>query len=114
MLIRSLFHRDQGDTTLLLSSGLVSPGLAYFLLLTRAAETAIITIMLGYETLTRVVYVLLVLAFVAVISYMVWYNLRIKHKTQQLESGSGQHFGRSEGIAVGTDAEHQAHLHRRH
>ena len=70
--------------------------------------------MFGYESLTRVVYVLLVIGFIAVISYMVWYNLRIKHRTQQLESGSGQHFGTEEGIAVGTEAEHQAHLHRKH
>jgi hypothetical protein len=68
--------------------------------------------MFGYESLTRVVYVLLIIGFVAVISYMVWYNLRIKHRTQQLESGSGQHFGTEEGIVVGTEAEHQAHLHR--
>ena len=75
-------------------------------------DTAILTIMLGYETLTRVVYVLLVIAFVAVMSYMVWYNLRIKHRTQQLERDSGQHLGTAEGIAVGTEAQHQAHLHR--
>ena len=76
-------------------------------------ETVILTIMLGYETLTRVVYVLLVIAFVAVMSYMVWYNLRIKRRTRQLESESGQNFGTPEGIAAGTEAEHQAHLHRR-
>ena len=69
--------------------------------------------MFGYEALTHVVYVLLVIGFVAVISYMVWYNLRIKHKTQQLERGSGQHFGTEEGIALGTEEAHQAHLHRR-
>lgn len=68
--------------------------------------------MFGYESLTRVVYVLLVIGFVAVISYMVWYNLRIKHRTQQLEGSTHQHFGTEEGIAVGTEAEHQAHLHR--
>ena len=68
--------------------------------------------MFGYEALTRVVYVLLVIGFVTVISYMVWYNLRIKHKTQQLEAGTGQHFGTEEGIAAGTEAEHQAHLNR--
>jgi len=68
--------------------------------------------MFGYESLTRVVYVLLVIGFIAVISYMVWYNLRIKHKTQALERESGQHYGTEEGIAVGTEAQHQAHLHR--
>ncbi|HXS11252.1 MAG TPA: hypothetical protein VN734_01000 [Acidobacteriaceae bacterium] len=68
--------------------------------------------MFGYEALTRVVYVLLVIGFVAVISYMVWYNLRVKRRTRQLESDSGQRFGTPEGIAVGTEAEHQAHLHR--
>jgi hypothetical protein len=67
--------------------------------------------MFGPEALTRVVYVLLVITFIAVISYMVWYNLRIKHKTQRLEAGTGQHFGTEEGIAAGTEAEHQAHLH---
>jgi hypothetical protein len=70
--------------------------------------------MFGYESLTRVVYVLLVIAFVAVMSYMVWYNLRIKRRTRQLEAGSGQHLGTTEGIAVGTEAEHQAHLHHKH
>ena len=68
--------------------------------------------MFGPEALTRVVYVLLVITFVAVMSYMVWYNLRIKHKTQQLEAGAGQHFGTEEGIAAGTEAEHEAHLNR--
>ena len=68
--------------------------------------------MFGYEALTQVVYVLLVITFVAVISYMFWYNLRIKHKTQQLEAGTGQRFGTEEGIAAGTEAEHQAHLNR--
>ena len=77
-------------------------------------EIAILGIMLGYETLTHVVYVLLVIAFVAVMVYMVWYNLRVKHRTRQLESDSGQRLGRTEGIAVGTEAQHQAHLHRRH
>lgn len=70
--------------------------------------------MFGYESLTRVVYVLLVIGFVAVISYMVWYNLRIKRRTQELEGSTHQHFGTEEGIAVGTEAQHQAHLHRRH
>jgi hypothetical protein len=69
-------------------------------------------IMFGPEALTRVVYVLLVIGFIAVMSYMVWYNLRIKRKTQQLEAGTKQHFGTEEGIAAGTEAEHQAHLHR--
>jgi len=67
--------------------------------------------MFGPEALTRVVYVLLVIVFISVVSYMVWYNLRIKHKTQELERGTGQHFGTEEGIAAGTEAEHQAHLH---
>ena len=58
--------------------------------------------MFGPEALTRVVYVLLVIVFISVVSYMVWYNLRIKHRTQALEKGSGQHFGTEEGIAVGT------------
>jgi hypothetical protein len=67
--------------------------------------------MFGYEALTHVVYVLLVIVFIGVISYMVWYNLRIKHKTQELESSGHQHFGTEEGIALGTEAEHQARLH---
>ena len=70
--------------------------------------------MFGPEALTRVVYVLLVIGFVAVMSYMVWYNLRIKHRTKELEGSTHQHFGTEEGIAVGTEAEHQAHLNRRH
>ena len=32
--------------------------------------------MFGPEALTRVVYVLLVIVFISVVSYMVWYNLR--------------------------------------
>ena len=68
--------------------------------------------MFGPEALTRVVYVLLVIVFIAVISYMVWYNLRIKHRTQELEGSTHQHFGTEEGIAMGTEAEHQVHLQR--
>jgi hypothetical protein len=67
--------------------------------------------MFGYESLTRVVYVLLILGFIGVISYMFWYNLRIKHRTQRLEGSSHQHYGTEEGIAAGTEAEHQARLH---
>ena len=70
--------------------------------------------MFGYESLTRVVYVLLVIAFVAVISYMFWYNLRIKHRTRELEGSTHQHYGTEEGIAAGTEAQHQAHLHHKH
>lgn len=70
--------------------------------------------MFGYESLTRVVYVLLVIAFVAVISYMVWYNLRIKRRTRELEGNAHQHYGTEEGIAAGTESEHQARLHHRH
>ena len=70
--------------------------------------------MFGPEALTRVVYVLLVIVFISVVSYMVWYNLRIKHRTQELEGSSHQHFGTEEGIAVGTEAEHQARLHHKH
>jgi hypothetical protein len=70
--------------------------------------------MFGPEALTRVVYVLLVIGFVAVMSYMVWYNLRIKRRTRQLEGSNHQHLGTEEGIAAGTEAEHQAHLHRKH
>ena len=77
-------------------------------------ETAIQTLMFGYEALTRVVYVLLIIGFIGVISYMVWYNLRIKRRTQQLEGSTRQHFGTEEGIAVGTEAEHQARLHHHH
>ena len=77
-------------------------------------KSAIKKIMYGYESLTRVVYVLLVVAFVAAMGYMVWYNLRIKRRTQQLESSTHQQFGTTEGIAAGTEAEHQAHLERRH
>lgn len=77
-------------------------------------ETAIQTTMFGPYALTRVVYVLLVIAFVAVMIYMVWYNLRIKRRTRELESSTHQHFGTEEGIAAGTEAEHQAHLHRKH
>lgn len=69
--------------------------------------------MFGPEALTRVVYVLLVIGFIAVISYMVWYNLRIKRRQKQLETG-GHHFGTEEGIAAATEAEHQAHLRHKH
>ncbi|HZQ42774.1 MAG TPA: hypothetical protein VFA99_05950 [Acidobacteriaceae bacterium] len=67
--------------------------------------------MFGYESLTRVVYVLLVVAFVAVISYMFWYNLRVRRRTRELEGSTHQHYGTEEGIAAGTEAEHQARLH---
>ena len=67
--------------------------------------------MFGYESLTRVVYVLLVIGFVAVISYMFWYNLRIKRRTRELEGSTHQHYGTEEGIAAGTESEHQARLH---
>jgi len=76
-------------------------------------KSAIKTIMYGYESLTRVVYVLLVIAFVGAMAYMVWYNLRIKRRTRELEGSTHQRFGSTEGIAAGTEAEHQAHLHRR-
>jgi hypothetical protein len=77
-------------------------------------ETVIQTIMFGPEALTRVVYVLLVIGFIAVMSYMVYYNLRIKHRQKELERGTGHHFGTEEGIALATEAEHQAHLRHRH
>jgi hypothetical protein len=77
-------------------------------------DTAIETIMFGPEALTHVVYVLLVIGFIAVMSYMVFYNLRIKRRQKQLESDSHQHFGTEEGIAIATEAEHQAHLQHRH
>jgi hypothetical protein len=86
--------------------------LSFLTTITQAVDTAIQTHMFGPEALTRVVYVRLVIVFIAVMSYMVWYNLRIKHRTQQLEADSHQHFGTEEGIAVGTEAEHQAHLHQ--
>lgn len=70
--------------------------------------------MFGPYQLTRVVYVLLVIAFVCVMTYMVVYNLRIKRRQKQLESGSGQHFGTEEGIAVATEAEHEAHIKHKH
>jgi hypothetical protein len=69
--------------------------------------------MYGYESLTRLVYILLVIAFVAVMSYMVWYNLRIKRRTRELEGSANQRYGSTEGIAAGTQAEHQAHLRRK-
>jgi hypothetical protein len=62
-----------------------------------------------------VVYVLLVVAFVAAMGYMVWYNLRIKRRLKQIEGDTHQRYGKSEGIAVATEANHQAHLeHRKH
>lgn len=69
--------------------------------------------MFGPYELTRVVLVLLVIAFVAAISYMVWYNLRMKHKQQQLE-GKGKHFGTEEGIAAAYEAQYEERLHRKH
>ena len=69
--------------------------------------------MFGYESLTRVVYVLLVIGFCAVISYMVWYNVRMKHKQQTLE-GKNKHFGTEEGIAAAYEAVHEERLHHRH
>lgn len=68
--------------------------------------------MFGYEALTRVVYVLLVIGFAAVISYMVWYNLRMKHKQQALEGK--KHLGTEEGIAAAYEAVHIERLHHKH
>lgn len=69
--------------------------------------------MFGPYALTRVVYVLLVIGFIAVISYMVWYNLRMKHRQRALE-GKGRHFGTEEGIAAAYEADHEERLHRKH
>jgi hypothetical protein len=78
-------------------------------------EAAILTIMFGPYELTRVVYVLLVIAFAAVMSYMVWYNLRIKRLQKRMEGDRPRHYGTTESIAVATEANHQAHLeHRKH
>jgi hypothetical protein len=70
--------------------------------------------MFGPTALTHVVYVLLVIAFICVMTYLIVYNLRIKRRQKQLESSTGQHFGTSEGIAVATEAEHEAHRKRRY
>lgn len=69
--------------------------------------------MFGPYELTRVVLVLLVIAFAAVMSYMVWYNLHMKHKQQALE-GKGRHFGTEEGIAAAYEAQYEERLRRKH
>jgi hypothetical protein len=61
----------------------------------------------------HVVYVVLAIIFAIVVSYMVWYNLRLKRRLKQMETG-GHHFGTEEGIAAATESEHQAHLKHRH
>jgi hypothetical protein len=63
--------------------------------------------MFGPWALTHVVYVLLVVAFVAIISYMVIYNLRMKAKLKQ--SGAHPH-SKAEEIAMEQELmEHDAH-----
>ncbi|HVG27285.1 MAG TPA: hypothetical protein VM865_06745 [Acidobacteriaceae bacterium] len=52
---------------------------------------------------------LLAVIFMAVIGYMVWYNLRLKKRQHSMEGG-GRHMGTEEGIAASSEAEHQAHL----
>lgn len=59
-------------------------------------------------------YVVLAIIFASVISYMFWYNLKLKRKQRSLEAG-GRHMGTEEGIAAATEAEireHEQHRHR--
>jgi hypothetical protein len=60
--------------------------------------------MFGPWALTHVVYVLLVIGFVAVQSYMVFYNLRMKRREKAL--AGGQRLGNSERIAAAAEAKH--------
>ncbi|HEY5381188.1 MAG TPA: hypothetical protein VIJ65_02975 [Acidobacteriaceae bacterium] len=69
--------------------------------------------MFGPWALTHVVYVLLVIAFVAVETYMVVYNLKMKRREKALESGK-RHLGTAEGIAAAAEDKHQQDLRRKH
>lgn len=69
--------------------------------------------MYGPYQLTHVVYVLLVIAFVAVETYMVVYNIRMKRREKALQGGR-RHLGTEEGIAAAAEAKHQEDLHRKH
>jgi len=69
--------------------------------------------MFGPYALTHVVYVLLVIAFVAVETYMVVYNLKMKRREKALQSGK-RHLGTEESIAAAAEAAHDEHLRRKH
>lgn len=69
--------------------------------------------MFGYEALTHVVYVLLIIAFVAVETYMIVYNLKMKRREKALESGK-RHLGTEEGIAAAAEEKHQQDLRHKH
>lgn len=69
--------------------------------------------MYGPWALTHVVYVLLVIAFIAVETYMVVYNLKMKRREKAMESGR-RHLGTEEGIAAAAEAKHQDDLRRKH
>jgi uncharacterized membrane protein len=69
--------------------------------------------MYGAYALTRVVYVLLVIAFVAVMAYMVFYNLRMKRREKALEA-IGRQMGTSERIAAAAESAHDDRIHRKH
>lgn len=69
--------------------------------------------MYGPYQLTHVVYVLLVIAFVAVETYMVVYNLRMKRREKAMQGGR-RHLGTEESIAASAQARHQEHLQRKH
>lgn len=69
--------------------------------------------MYGYHALTHVVYALLIIAFVAVETYMVVYNLKMKRREKAMQAG-GRHLGTEEGIAAAAEAAHEEHLRHKH
>jgi hypothetical protein len=60
-----------------------------------------------------VAYIVLAVIFVSVISYMFWYNLRLKNRQKSLEGG-GRHMGTEEGIAAATESELRSHRDHKH
>lgn len=65
--------------------------------------------MYGPWALTHVVYVLLVIGFVAAEGYMVIYNLRMKRREKAMKA-AGHQLGKSEGIAAAAEARHLEYL----
>lgn len=65
------------------------------------------------ETLTHIVYVILVVAFVSVISYMIVYNLRAKARQNSLQAG-GKPFASHEAAIMATQISESAEFRKHH
>lgn len=72
--------------------------------------------MFGPESLTQVVYVLLVLAAIAIATYVVLYHLHMRAKLREAERAGAHPHSLEEGILIGleqaaTDKRRHAHHH---